>query len=94
VLTEWLGSELPPLKLLFDHQQDGVLPSARPEQGVALLIGPEGGFSEAEIALARDAGFTGIALGARVLRTETAPVAALAVLQYLWEGQGSQTLPR
>ena len=41
----------------------------------------EGGLDEAEIASARRAGFTGWRLGNRVLRTETAPVAALAVLQ-------------
>jgi 16S rRNA (uracil1498-N3)-methyltransferase len=51
---------------------------------VALLIGPEGGLAPGELALALDAGFKGIALGKRVLRTETAPVAALSVLQYLW----------
>jgi 16S rRNA (uracil1498-N3)-methyltransferase len=47
----------------------------------ALLIGPEGGLSEAEIATAQHHGFLGVRLGPRVLRTETAPLAALAVLQ-------------
>ncbi|MCX7070509.1 MAG: 16S rRNA (uracil(1498)-N(3))-methyltransferase [Gammaproteobacteria bacterium] len=51
---------------------------------IALLIGPEGGLSDAEIAAARRAGCIGIGLGPRVLRTETAGVATLAALQVLW----------
>jgi 16S rRNA (uracil1498-N3)-methyltransferase len=52
---------------------------------VAVLIGPEGGLSEAELAQAEGSGFTRVTLGPRVLRTETAPVAALAVIQHLLE---------
>ncbi len=48
-----------------------------------LLIGPEGGFSDQEIATAKSAGYKLVKLGDNVLRTETAPVAALAILQYL-----------
>ena len=48
---------------------------------VALLIGPEGGLSEAELRVAAQAGFVAVAMGPRVLRTETASIAALAVLQ-------------
>ncbi len=51
---------------------------------VALLIGPEGGLSPAEIQAAQSQGFAPWQLGPRVLRTETAPVAALAVLQLLF----------
>ncbi len=50
----------------------------------AVLIGPEGGFTNDEVAQAIVAGFQTMTLGPRVLRTETAPVAALAVLQTLW----------
>ncbi len=50
---------------------------------VALLIGPEGGFDEAETAAAQAAGYAAVRLGPRVLRTETAGIAALAVLQAL-----------
>jgi 16S rRNA (uracil1498-N3)-methyltransferase len=49
-----------------------------------LLIGPEGGFSPDEVDAAKRAGFIPIGLGPRVLRTETAGVVALAVLQALW----------
>jgi 16S rRNA (uracil1498-N3)-methyltransferase len=49
--------------------------------GVSVMIGPEGGFGEDEIALARDQGFEICSLGPRVLRAETAPIAALAVIE-------------
>jgi 16S rRNA (uracil1498-N3)-methyltransferase len=49
----------------------------------ALLVGPEGGLSSDEIELAGRAGFRACRLGPRILRTETAPLAALAVLQLL-----------
>ena len=51
---------------------------------VELLIGPEGGLDDAELAAAERAGFAPVRLGPRVLRTETAGIAALAVLQALW----------
>jgi 16S rRNA (uracil1498-N3)-methyltransferase len=50
-------------------------------RAVVLLIGPEGGLAEGEEALALAHGFTGCRLGPRVLRTETAGLAALAALQ-------------
>jgi 16S rRNA (uracil1498-N3)-methyltransferase len=52
-----------------------------PVTEVAVLIGPEGGLSESEEELARAAGFMPVRLGPRVLRTETAAIAALALLQ-------------
>jgi 16S rRNA (uracil1498-N3)-methyltransferase len=52
-------------------------------RSVALLVGPEGGLSEREQGLAQRAGFQPCALGPRILRTETAPLAALAALQVL-----------
>ena len=51
---------------------------------LAFLIGPEGGLSEMEVQQATGAGFHPARLGPRVLRTETAPVVALAVAQQLW----------
>ena len=48
---------------------------------VTLLIGPEGGLSPAELRVAAQAGFVAVTLGPRVLRTETAAIAALSVLQ-------------
>lgn len=51
---------------------------------VELLIGPEGGLDDDEISAAQKAGFMPVRLGPRVLRTETAAVVALSVLQALW----------
>ncbi|MFV8783426.1 16S rRNA (uracil(1498)-N(3))-methyltransferase [Microbulbifer sp. SA54] len=53
-------------------------------QAALLLVGPEGGLSAEEIELALSCGFHPLRLGPRVLRTETAPVAALSVLQFQW----------
>jgi 16S rRNA (uracil1498-N3)-methyltransferase len=57
---------------------------AAPAGNIALLAGPEGGLTADEERAARDAGFAALALGPRVLRTETAAVAALAAMQTLW----------
>lgn len=51
---------------------------------LTLLIGPEGGLSGSEIRAAASRGFTAVRLGPRVLRTETAALAALAAMQALW----------
>jgi len=53
-------------------------------QLVSLLVGPEGGLVESEIKLARDSGFDSVRLGPRVLRTETAAITALAIVQSMW----------
>ena len=55
-----------------------------PSTKVCLLIGPEGGFSHQEYDDAELAGFTAVSLGPRVLRTETAALAAITVAQSLW----------
>jgi len=55
-----------------------------PPNTLALVIGGEGGFSAAEIALAKQHNFIAASLGPRILRTETAPIAALAIAQQLW----------
>ena len=59
---------------------------------VALAIGPEGGFTADEIRTLTDAGFRGLRLGPRILRTETAPLAALSILQYARGDLGSTPL--
>jgi len=51
---------------------------------VSLAVGPEGGFSQAEVELALSKGFIGMPLGPRILRTETAPMAAMSILQWRW----------
>ena len=57
---------------------------AAPQTKVCILVGPEGGFSDIEYDDANAAGFKAVSLGPRVLRTETAAPAALAVMQSLW----------
>ena len=57
---------------------------AIPNRGVVLLAGPEGGLDGAEIEEALQAGFVPVRLGPRILRAETAPLAALAAIQTLW----------
>lgn len=54
----------------------------RPDDGVIVLIGPEGGLAESEQRAALEAGFAAVRMGPRVLRTETAAIAALALLQH------------
>ncbi|WJW75799.1 16S rRNA (uracil(1498)-N(3))-methyltransferase [Thiohalobacter sp. IOR34] len=68
--------------LLLDPLAEGGLAQlGKAESAFCLLIGPEGGLEEGERQAARQAGFTGLRLGPRVLRTETAALTAIAVLQ-------------
>ncbi len=64
---------------------DALRPAAGPRPArVALLVGPEGGLHEAEVDQARQRGFQHFTLGPRILRTETAPMVALSLLQHVW----------
>lgn len=57
---------------------------ATPSGTICLLVGAEGGLTEDEIQLAATQGFTPVRLGKRILRTETAPLAAIATMQAFW----------
>ena len=72
------------LRLVLHHRTQQSLESLGKPSRLALMIGPEGGLGPEEIAAAEAAGFIPVALGPRVLRTETAPVAAIALCQWLW----------
>jgi 16S rRNA (uracil1498-N3)-methyltransferase len=72
------------LRLVLHHRTEQSLHTLAKPARVALMIGPEGGLSPDEITAAETAGFLPVALGPRVLRTETAPVAAMALCQWLW----------
>ncbi|HHY5214919.1 TPA: 16S rRNA (uracil(1498)-N(3))-methyltransferase [Neisseria meningitidis] len=56
----------------------------QPSGAIVFMVGPEGGWTEQEEQQAFDAGFQAVTLGKRILRTETAPLAALAAMQTLW----------
>jgi 16S rRNA (uracil1498-N3)-methyltransferase len=74
------------LLLAADDQAEGlpgVLDRQAADERITLLVGPEGGLDPEEIRIARLAGFTACRLGPRILRTETAGLAALAALQAL-----------
>jgi len=74
-LRQWLGAEA---QAVSEGQ-------AKVEGGFVFLSGPEGGLSATEEQAALDAGWTAITLGARVLRADTAPLAALSVMASLYE---------
>ena len=82
-LDRWLATPEPGLRLVLAPGATTSLKTLPPATAITLLVGPEGGLSEAEIRAAVAAGCLAIGLGPRVLRTETAGVAALAVLQAL-----------
>jgi 16S rRNA (uracil1498-N3)-methyltransferase len=65
-----------------------VLKRKKPPPSAALLVGPEGGLEEAEIEQLKQAGFVIASLGRRILRTETAAIAGLTILQYAWGDLG------
>ncbi len=83
-LEEWLASRTTDLNFVLHHRTQQALEGYDKPASVSILIGPEGGLSAAEIAKAEAHNFHALALGPRVLRTETAPVAALSLMQYLW----------
>ncbi len=83
LLADWIKQTEADLKLVLHPVAQPLESHAKP-QTLAFLIGPEGGLSDAEVEQAHSAGFLPARLGPRVLRTETAPVVALAVAQQLW----------
>ena len=82
-LAAWLDAY--PGGVLLDPSADRSLPELPPPQEtLTLLVGPEGGLDDREHAMAKHARFNAVRLGPRVLRTETAPLAAIAAIQVLW----------
>jgi 16S rRNA (uracil1498-N3)-methyltransferase len=81
------------LKLMFWEEESSQallnlkreLPNTR---SVLVFVGPEGGFADAEVRESAENGFRTVRLGKRILRTETAAIAALAVVQSLWGDMG------
>lgn len=89
--TDWLDSPHDDeLRLMLDPRaSQGLTQIDRSGQPpVTLLIGPEGGISARERSLAQQHGFSGVRLGPRVLRTETAVIAAMSAIMTLWGDLG------
>ncbi|WP_026075922.1 16S rRNA (uracil(1498)-N(3))-methyltransferase [Noviherbaspirillum massiliense] len=85
--SAWIGrQDLHRRILLSPHAEQSLSEWAKhhPPQAVALLVGPEGGFTEQEEAAADAQGILRLSMGARVLRTETAGLAAIAALNAVW----------
>ncbi|MCM2972652.1 16S rRNA (uracil(1498)-N(3))-methyltransferase [Larsenimonas suaedae] len=80
-LEDWLSMREEPLRLVLHPGKPGWKDPPEPPEAVSVLIGPEGGLGEAEVERAGHHGFQPLGLGPRVLRTETAPVVALTLLQ-------------
>ncbi|MGY0218535.1 16S rRNA (uracil(1498)-N(3))-methyltransferase [Endozoicomonadaceae bacterium StTr2] len=83
-LNDWLAERQTKLNFVLHHRTERKLSGYETPSSVSLLIGPEGGLSADEIKQAENKQFNALALGPRVLRTETAPVAAISLMQYLW----------
>jgi 16S rRNA (uracil1498-N3)-methyltransferase len=94
-LQNWVGNQQG-LKVFLDPYAEKSLAELQPDgMKVTLLTGPEGGFTDQERNTAKTAGFIPVRLGSRILRTETAAIAALAAVQMLWgdfgiTGQGTE----
>jgi len=88
-LDDWLNTPATGLRLVLDPQAGQVLHDIEAQNHVQVLLGPEGGFENAEVQRALDAGFQPVRLGPRILRTETATLATLAALQTLWGDFGN-----
>ena len=82
-IRDWVAEQNRKCKLILDPQGGRRFAELELADEICLLSGPEGGFSPAELDLAQQAGFENVVMGPRVLRTETAPLAALAILQTL-----------
>jgi len=81
--SSWIKSAPCRQNLILDPNAEQALSAfIQSEDSVSLAVGPEGGFSNEEVHAALNAGLTGIQLGQRILRTETAALAAVSALQF------------
>jgi 16S rRNA (uracil1498-N3)-methyltransferase len=88
-VNRWLSTPSTGTRILLSPRADASLAQwvrATPPLDVTLLVGPEGGFTDQEEDAARAAGALALSMGPRVLRTETAGLAALAILAAGWGG--------
>ncbi|PAJ74916.1 16S rRNA (uracil(1498)-N(3))-methyltransferase [Pseudoalteromonas sp. NBT06-2] len=81
-IESWLDQPSDELKItLHPRAEHSIKTISNPIKGLRFIIGPEGGFTEAEMLLTKSSGFMDIRLGPRVLRTETAALTVLSALQ-------------
>lgn len=83
-LSDWLALPRSGASFVLDHRGEQGFPELKNPEAITFLIGPEGGLSEDEVKLAHDNSFSGLRIGPRVLRTETAPIVAITLAQHLW----------
>ncbi|MEO8627610.1 MAG: 16S rRNA (uracil(1498)-N(3))-methyltransferase [Betaproteobacteria bacterium] len=86
-LADWLGAHRAAsdsLRVMLSPGADARLRDLAPSADITLLAGPEGGFEPEELEIAQSCKFTPVRLGPRILRTETAALAALAAMNCLW----------
>ena len=90
VANSWRTERWPGLRLLaWEDERSAPLPQVPTPESIVVAVGPEGGFSAAEVDEARAHGFTTFALGPRLLRAETAAIVAAALCQARWGDLGS-----
>ncbi len=87
-LADVLSDYQDELNLVLDPLAETRFTELSKPQSLTMLIGPEGGLADSEVAMAKDTGYQAVQFGPRILRTETAAVAALAVSQTLWGDLG------
>jgi 16S rRNA (uracil1498-N3)-methyltransferase len=81
-MQQWLGQSSELSKIILSPGAKMYLSNlSKPQKGFRLIIGPEGGLSDQEVYTATETGYTAVNIGSRILRTETAAIASLAILQ-------------
>jgi 16S rRNA (uracil1498-N3)-methyltransferase len=84
-IGDWLGRDNAGSRLVLAPEASRrIAEFPDPNKEITLLVGPEGGLTDDEVKSALDLGYSPVRLGPRVLRTETAGLAALAAIQALW----------
>lgn len=83
-LSTIFNTQTEELRILLDPLSGNSFHSLPSSKRIQILIGPEGGLSDSEIKIANEIGFEGVKLGPRILRTETAALAAITSAQLLW----------
>lgn len=81
---EFVSQSFSGAKLILSPEENSVLEGVQKIDAITLLVGPEGGFSENELKVSERNGFLPWQLGPRVLRSETAGLAAISVAQHKW----------